>query len=77
MSRNYLACNGQFQGVIHYTDPLRADSRWLIDRLQQDYGMTVHLLTGDNQQRAKEVAQALNIPFAGSRCRLFPNKRLK
>ncbi len=77
VSRNYLACNGQFQGVIHYTDPLRADSRWLIDRLQQDYGMTVHLLTGDNQQRAKEVAQALNIPFGQVHAEAFPEQKAK
>jgi Cu2+-exporting ATPase len=77
VSRNYVACNGEFQGVIQYTDPLRPDSSWLIDRLQQDYGMTVHLLTGDNQQRAKEVAQALNIPLSQVHAEAFPEQKAK
>ena len=75
LSLIYVACEGQFQGVIQYTDPLRAESRSLIHRLQLEYGMSVHLLTGDNQQRATQVAQALNIPPSQVYAEAFPEQK--
>ena len=45
----YIAVDGEFQGVIHYTDPLRVESASVIHQLQTEYGMEIHLLTGDNQ----------------------------
>jgi P-type Cu2+ transporter len=77
VSLNYVACNGEFQGVIQYTDPLRAESRSLIEALQREYGMTVHLLTGDNRQRAIEVARALNIPPGQVHAEAFPEQKAK
>ncbi|NER00184.1 MAG: HAD-IC family P-type ATPase, partial [Cyanothece sp. SIO2G6] len=38
----YVACDRQFQGVLHYTDPLRAESDRLIHTLQEQYGIEVY-----------------------------------
>jgi Cu2+-exporting ATPase len=77
LSLIYVACEGEFQGVIQYTDPLRPESRDLIHRLQHDYGMSVHLLTGDNQQRATQVGTALNIPSSQVHAEAFPEQKAK
>ncbi len=61
LSLIYVACDGQLQGVIQYADPLRPESHDLIQSLQAS-GREIHLLTGDNEQRAKIVAKDLNIP---------------
>lgn len=73
----YVACDGEFQGVIQYTDPIRPESRSLIQKLQDDYGMTIHLLTGDNQQKATEVAHVLNIPASQVHAEAFPEQKAK
>ncbi len=77
LSLIYVAYEGKFQGVIQYTDPLRAESRYLINRLQHEYGMSVHLLTGDNQQRATQVGRALNIPPSQVHAEAFPEQKAK
>ena len=71
----YVACNGQFQGTIEYADPLRSESRFLIDLLQNQYNIEVHILTGDNQERAIEVAKELNIPLARVHAEAFPETK--
>ncbi len=73
----YVACDGMFQGIIYYSDPLRPQSGKLIHHLQQDYGMAVHLLTGDNQKRATEVAKQLNIPPSQVHAEAFPEDKAK
>lgn len=75
LSLIYVACEGKFQGVIQYTDPLRAESPYLINRLQQQYGMEIHLLTGDNQQRATQVGKALSIPILQVHAEAFPEQK--
>jgi Cu2+-exporting ATPase len=77
LSLIYVACEGKLQGVIEYTDPLRPESRFLIHRLQQEYGMEIHLLTGDNQQRASQVGQALNILPSQVHAEAFPEQKAK
>lgn len=77
VSRIYVAYDGEFQGTIQYTDPLRLESRNLIQQLQNDYGMEVHLLTGDNRQKATEVAQALHIPPSQVHAEAFPEEKAK
>ena len=77
LSPIYVACNGEFQGIIYYTDPLRPQSAKLIQRLQQDYDMEVHLLTGDNQKRASEVAKILNISPSQVHAEAFPEDKAK
>ncbi len=73
----YVACDGEFQGIIYYSDPLRPQSIALINHLQQEYKMDVHLLTGDNQKRAIEVASRLNIPPTQVHAEAFPEDKAK
>lgn len=72
----YVACNRQFQGVIQYADPLRPESRPLLQILRQ-YGIAVHLLTGDNTQRASQVAQELGIPPTQVYAEAFPEQKAR
>ncbi len=71
----YVAVNQEFQGVIYYTDPLRPESPSVIEQLQTEYGMEIHLLTGDNQQRAVAVAEQLAIPLAQVHAEAFPEQK--
>lgn len=73
----YVACDRQFQGVIQYRDPLRPESRHLIQTLQQMYGIDLHLLTGDQSQRATQVAQELGIPINRVYAEAFPEQKAK
>ncbi len=77
LSPVYVACDGVFQGIIYYSDPLRPQSAKLIHSLQRDYGMEVHLLTGDQQKRATEVAKQLNIPSSQVHAEAFPEDKAK
>jgi Cu2+-exporting ATPase len=75
LSSIYVACNGEFQGAIQYRDPLRPESLPLIARLQKEYGLEVHLLTGDNQVKARMVAQELKIPESQVHAEAFPEQK--
>ncbi|MDY7012568.1 MAG: heavy metal translocating P-type ATPase [Cyanobacteriota bacterium] len=75
VSQIYIACNGEFQGVIQYADPLRPDSAALLEQLQNVYGTDIHLLTGDNQQRATRVARSLNIAPDRVYAEAFPEQK--
>ncbi len=77
LSPIYVAFDAEFQGVIYYTDPLRRESAKLIHRLQRDYGIEVHLLTGDNQTRATEVGKRLQIPLPNVHAEAFPEDKAK
>lgn len=70
----YVACDGELQGIIQYADPLRQESILLIQALQAS-GREIHLLTGDNQHRAKIVAGELNIPFSQVHAQAFPEQK--
>jgi P-type Cu2+ transporter len=71
----YVGVNQEFQGVIYYTDPLRPESPTVIEKLQSEYGMEIHLLTGDNQQRAIAVAEKLNLPLSQVHAEAFPEQK--
>ncbi|MBD2498076.1 heavy metal translocating P-type ATPase [Nostoc sp. FACHB-280] len=71
----YVAVNQEFQGVIYYTDPLRPESADVIEQLQTQYGMEIHLLTGDNQQRAVAVAEELHLPLSQVHAEAFPAQK--
>jgi P-type Cu2+ transporter len=75
LSMIFVASNGEFQGAIKYADPLRPESRALIAQLQKKYGMEIHLLTGDNRQRALAVAQDLLIPESQVHAEAFPEQK--
>jgi Cu2+-exporting ATPase len=71
----YVACDRRFLGVIQYTDPLRPESRYLVQTLQRDYGIELHLLTGDQAQRAQQVAADLGIPATKVYAEAFPEQK--
>ena len=74
LSLIYVACDGELQGIIQYADPLRLESKALIASLQAS-GREIHLLTGDNQHRAKMVAEELNIPLERVHAQAFPEQK--
>jgi P-type Cu2+ transporter len=71
----YVGVDREFQGVISYTDPLRLESSAVIQKLQTVYGMEIHLLTGDSQQRAIAVARELDIPLSRVHAEAFPEQK--
>lgn len=73
----YVACDRQFQGVLQYTDPLRAESDRLIQTLQNQYGIEVYLLTGDGVDRAAQVAKTLGIPANQVYAQAFPDEKAR
>lgn len=56
----YLAVNGELAALFGISDPLRADAAAAVKRLQDD-GLTVVMLTGDNEHTAAAVALAVGI----------------
>ncbi len=77
LSPIYVACDGEFKGIIYYTDPLRPESAKLIQRLQKDHDIEVNILTGDNQTRATEVAEHLQIPLSNVHAEAFPEDKAR
>ncbi|MEO0350628.1 MAG: heavy metal translocating P-type ATPase [Cyanobacteria bacterium P01_A01_bin.15] len=71
----YVACDGQFQGTIRYSDPLRSESADLVQRLQKEYGIDLYLLTGDNPQRASQVAGELGLSSQHVYAEAFPEQK--
>lgn len=68
----YVASNGEILGTIQYADPVRPESPEVIDRLRDDIGAELHMLTGDNRQRANAVAAELGIPADRTHAEAFP-----
>ena len=56
----YFAVDGVLAAIIAVADPIKADSRDAIQRLQAD-GIRVVMLTGDNQATARAVARQVGI----------------
>jgi P-type Cu2+ transporter len=77
LSLVFIACEGEFIGTIQYTDPLRPESADLIDKLRNIYDLNVHILTGDNQARANQVAEKLDIPLSQVHAEAFPEDKAK
>ncbi len=77
LSQIYVACDGKFAGTLGYTDPLRPESVRLVNLLQRQFGLELHLLTGDNPQRAAQVAQELGIAPERVYSEAFPDQKAK
>jgi P-type Cu2+ transporter len=71
----YVGVNQEFQGIIAYTDPLRAESAAVIAKLQSEYNMDIHLLTGDNQQRALAVGEQLHLSASQVHAEALPEQK--
>ncbi|MBR2384880.1 MAG: heavy metal translocating P-type ATPase [Clostridia bacterium] len=56
----YIAINGKFLGVITLADTMRNEAREVIVNLKKQ-GAKVYMLTGDNEEVAREVANKLDI----------------
>jgi Cu+-exporting ATPase len=56
----YLAVDQQAAGIVAVSDPVKADSRDAIRRLQQ-LGLKVFMLTGDSEATARAVARQVGI----------------
>lgn len=56
----YLAVDGRLSALFGISDPLRHDTVAAIKRLQKD-GLTIVMLTGDNEHTAKAIAQTVGI----------------
>ncbi|MDQ7728210.1 heavy metal translocating P-type ATPase [Halomonas sp. SpR8] len=56
----YLAVDGKLAALFGVSDPLRHDTVAAIKRLQKD-GLTIVMLTGDNEHTAKAIAQEVGI----------------
>ena len=56
----FLACDAEAVAIIVVSDPVKADSKQAIARLQQS-GLNVIMLTGDSQQTAQAVAKEVGV----------------
>ncbi|SFG60551.1 heavy metal translocating P-type ATPase [Neptunomonas qingdaonensis] len=56
----FIAIDGQLEGVLAVTDPIRHDSASAIKRLQKA-GIKVIMLTGDNQLTAAAIAKQVGV----------------
>ena len=56
----YLAVDGKLAALFGISDPLRHDTVAAIRRLQKD-GLTIVMLTGDNEHTAKAIAKEVGI----------------
>ncbi|TKB47435.1 heavy metal translocating P-type ATPase [Thalassotalea mangrovi] len=56
----YFAINGEMAALIAVADPVKDDSKSALSRLQGD-GIRIVMLTGDNPQTAKAVADSVGI----------------
>ena len=72
----YVASDGELQGAIAYSDPLRPESREVIKALRTTEGMEIHLLTGDNKRTAHAVAGELGIEPTQTHAEAFPEQKV-
>nr|WP_245781528.1 heavy metal translocating P-type ATPase [Halomonas saccharevitans] len=69
----YLAVDGRLAAIFGISDPLRHDTREAVKRLQAD-GLTVVMLTGDNEHTAAAIAREVGID--DFRAGLLPEDKL-
>ncbi len=74
-SRIFVARGGRLRGVLTYADPPREESREVIAVLRERHGMEIHLLTGDNRDAARAVADRIGIDPAHTHAELFPDQK--
>lgn len=71
----YVASNGEFQGIIKYSDLPRPESREVITALRTVEGVEIHMLTGDNWRTASAVASELGIAPTHTHAEAFPEQK--
>jgi magnesium-transporting ATPase (P-type) len=70
----YVARDGQLIGLILYADPIRKESRQVIEKLHE-LGIETHMLTGDIARVAHAVASELNIDHVHAQA--FPETKVE
>lgn len=70
----FLAVDGKARAVLAFRDRIRENAASALEELRAQ-GMTLHLLTGDNEGAARAVADALHIDHV--RARLLPAEKLQ
>lgn len=71
---SFVSIDGLIVGYVTILDAIKASSKEAIMKLQKS-GLEVIMLTGDNKNTAKTVAEKLNISFYKSEC--LPEDKLK
>jgi len=71
-TETFIAYNNIYKGKLIFKDKLKSTSVTAIKRLQNK-GIRIHMLTGDNNVVAQEVAEELGIEYRGS---LLPEDKL-
>lgn len=56
----YVSIDGEFAGLLAVADPIKESTSQAINALH-DLGLTIIMLTGDNERTARAVAEKLNI----------------
>jgi len=64
---SYFAIDGKLEGFLVISDPIKASSKDAIEKLLDD-GVEVIMLTGDNHNTAKAVADDLNLTHFKAEC---------
>ena len=70
----YVALNNEFKGIIHVVDELKEESYNVIKELNKAKIKTI-MLTGDNEETAKIVAEDLNLN--GYKANLLPQDKVE
>lgn len=63
----YFSVNNELAGIILIDDPIRDNSKYVVEELHKR-GFNVVMLTGDGEHMAKKIANELNIDNYKSRC---------
>ncbi len=71
---SFLSVAGKVEGLIAIGDRIKSTSAQAVAALQQE-GLKVHMLTGDQEQTARSVADALQLD--GFRAGLLPEDKLR
>lgn len=70
---SYISINGKVEGYVSITDAIKESSKQAIAKIQQE-GIEVIMLTGDNNNTAKTVANQLNL--ANFKAEYLPEDKL-
>ncbi len=72
----YVAIENSLAGVVLYSDPLRPESREVVEALQAK-GIEVYILSGDETRVAHAVADDLGIPRKNVYAEAFPERKVE
>jgi Cu2+-exporting ATPase len=72
----YVAIDGNLAGVILYSDPIRPESRSVVQALQAQ-GIEVYILSGDETRIANAIADELQIPRENVYAEAFPEQKVE